>query len=614
MLYRTVKNEDEKIVWQLVVPKSHRQEAMKGVHEDLFHVHYEGALRQARLRFFWPYMARDIQRKIANCRRCIQRGALKQKAPMQTIETTYPLELLSIDYLTIEEEGRKVNILVVMDHFTKFAQAIVTKDQTAKCVAKALWEDFFLLYGFPSRILSDQGRDFESNLIREICSIAGIKKCRTTPYHPQGNPVERWNRSLISMLRSLETEKKKNWRNHLKAIVHAYNCRIHESSGYCPHYLFFGRHPRLPIDLAFGIEVGGHQTESPRMYIQKLKKSLQTAYAKARETMDASAQKNKRRYDASAHAAELEIGDRCLVRRVGTQIRSKVDDRWESQVYKVVSKKSGVPVYTVETEDGTGSTRTLHRNLLLPIGAVDLEPEPEVPEVKISKESAPRPVPRPRPRRKKLFDRKPVQEEEVEEREDEGDVVIRFERRLDSRLDAEAPEFELQVVQPVADSEEEEAEPPGGGDRDIEANVSERVEDVIEEVVLPPEDVEEDILQVDSEIEQSESEVEVEDVEEGSDESENVGNSSGGIEEEVVEETDSDETDEAEKREKKAPDRKESGDEIRRSRYGRPIKPPDRLTLLHEVQRSNGLEEVMTFFMLSLRKMCDEWLQQSALK
>ena len=85
--------------------------------------------------------------------------------------------------------------------------------------------------------------------------MLGIDKCRTTPYHPSGNPVERWNRTLTGMLRSLSDSQKMDWRKHLKSCVHAYNACIPQSTGYSPFYLFFGRHPKLPIDLAFGIDL-----------------------------------------------------------------------------------------------------------------------------------------------------------------------------------------------------------------------------------------------------------------------------------------------------------------------------------------------------------------------
>ena len=373
VLYRRTEHNGSQRL-QLVVPKSYRKVAMKGVHEDLFHTHFEDAIQQARMRFFWPFMSSDLEKKIKRCERCVRRGAAAQRAPMSTIVTTTPLELISIDFLTIEVKGKKQDILVVMDHFTKFAQAICTKDQSAKTVAKALWDNFFTIYGFPQRILSDQGRDFESKLIKELCTMLGIDKCRTTPYHPSGNPVERWNRTLIGMLRSLSDSQKLDWRKHLKSCVHAYNACIHQSTGYSPFYLFFGRHPKLPIDLAFGTDLEKKSKGTPRDYIQGLKRSLQAAYKSASDNMAKTADSNKRRYDMRAHAAVLEPGDRCLVRKLGPRISSKIDDRWEKDVYVVDSRVEDLPVYTVVREDGLGPRRTLHRNLLLPVGALGIAP------------------------------------------------------------------------------------------------------------------------------------------------------------------------------------------------------------------------------------------------
>lgn len=380
VLYRKVEDEGGSLHWQLVVPPSHRKEALKGVHEDLFHTHYEDAISQLRMRFFWPYMARDLEKKIKRCGRCIRRGAKCEKAPMKSIVTTFPLELLSIDFLTIEVKGIKQNILVIMDHFTKFSAAICTKDQTARTVAKVLWKDFFMLYGFPKTILSDQGRDFESKLVKELCQLAGIQKIRTTPYHPSGNPVERWNRTLINMLRSLEDDQKTDWRKSLPAVVHAYNSCIHQSTGYSPYFLMFGRHPRLPIDLAFGIDTEQRNRGSTRQYVKQVREQLTSAYDRAKENMQKSSSRNKARYDSSAHAAELEPGDRVLVRKLGPRIDSKISDRWEKGIHVVLSKSTDMPVYTVQEEVGKGPVRTLHRNYLLPIGMLDSE-ESSVTEV-----------------------------------------------------------------------------------------------------------------------------------------------------------------------------------------------------------------------------------------
>ncbi len=125
---------------------------------------------------------------------------------------------------------------------------------SARTTAEAFFNNFVVHYGLPSRIHSDQGANFESRLIEELYTIKGIKKSRTTPYHPMGNgQCERFNRTLLDMLGTLNPDQKVDWKSHVATLVHAYNCTKHESTGYSPHFLLFGRHPRLPIDLAFGV-------------------------------------------------------------------------------------------------------------------------------------------------------------------------------------------------------------------------------------------------------------------------------------------------------------------------------------------------------------------------
>ncbi len=162
-----------------------------------------------------------------------------------------------MDFLSLEPNTRNTkNILVLTDYFTKFAVAIPTANQKAKTVAKCLWDNFIVYYGIPERLHTDQGPDFESKLIKELCEVAGIQKVRTTPYHPRGNPVERFNRTLLNMLGTLENKQKLKWREYVKPLVHAYNCTRNEVTGFTPYQLMFACTPRLPEDLAFGLPVG----------------------------------------------------------------------------------------------------------------------------------------------------------------------------------------------------------------------------------------------------------------------------------------------------------------------------------------------------------------------
>ena len=159
-----------------------------------------------------------------------------------------------MDFLQIEpSKGNIENVLIVTDHFTRYAQAHPSKTQTALATAKLLWNNFIIHYGFPNKIISDQDSNFESELLANLYEVAGVQKLRTSPYHPQTNGQwERFNSTLLNMLGTLTPEQKKDWKTYVPAMVHAYNCARNTATGYSPYYLLFGREPRLPIDVEFG--------------------------------------------------------------------------------------------------------------------------------------------------------------------------------------------------------------------------------------------------------------------------------------------------------------------------------------------------------------------------
>ena len=105
-------------------------------------------------------------------------------------------------------KGNIENVLVITDHFARYALAYSSKTQTAQATARIWWDKFICHYGFPEKFISDQGRNFESYLMKELCKIAGVKKLHTTPYQPQGNDqCERFNLTLCNMLGTLSDEK-----------------------------------------------------------------------------------------------------------------------------------------------------------------------------------------------------------------------------------------------------------------------------------------------------------------------------------------------------------------------------------------------------------------------
>ena len=338
---------------------SYRSRALAGCHDDVGHQGRMRTLSLLRERFFWPGMQTEAMQHVLKCTRCLRRKTPSHVAPLQPIHVTQPLELVHMDYLSLEpSKGNIENVLVITDHFTRYALAYPSKTQTAQATARILWDNFICHYGFPEKFISDQGRNFESDLIKELCKIAGVKKLHTTPYYPQGNgQCERFNSTLCNMLGTLSEEEKSDWKSYLGCMTHAYNCTKHASTTYSPYYLMFGRHPRLPIDVEFGLpKSNSGDNSSKSRYVQKLRRRPNYAFQKVTKV------------------ANQQEKDLVLVKIVAHKGRHKLQDKWEPEEYVVVEQPiAGTPVYRVQPVTG-GNIRTLHRNLLLPLG-VKLEPD-----------------------------------------------------------------------------------------------------------------------------------------------------------------------------------------------------------------------------------------------
>ena len=273
--------------FEFVLPKPYWKQSLEACHDNMGHLGIERTTSLLRDQFYWPTMVEDIEHHIKSCPRCLQFKTQPEKAELNPIIATRPLELVHIDYLTIEppansKSDKDVNVLIITDHFTRYAQAHITSSQKAPVVAKTLWDHFFVHYGFPKKILLDQGQNFESLLISELCKLTQITKLRTTPYRLEGNgSCERFNRTLISMIGTLPEYFKSKWPQHISTLTYAYNCTCSNATGFSPYYLLCGRHPLLPIDIEFGVFI--HELSEAITYkcVQELKKRLENGFQKA---------------------------------------------------------------------------------------------------------------------------------------------------------------------------------------------------------------------------------------------------------------------------------------------------------------------------------------------
>nr|XP_034331654.1 KRAB-A domain-containing protein 2-like [Crassostrea gigas] len=184
--------------------------------------------------------------------------------------------------LPITAKGNRY-ILVVSDYFTKWTEAFAMPNMEAKTVPKIMVEEVFVRLGTPRIIHSNQGRQFESELFREVCRLFHIQKTRTTAYHPQSDGmVERFNRTLTSMLSAFVQETQTDWDEHIPYVMMAYRSAEHKSTQFTPNMLMLGRETTLPLDLQY--EMPEHRKdETPNEWVWILRERLERAHNVVRQ-------------------------------------------------------------------------------------------------------------------------------------------------------------------------------------------------------------------------------------------------------------------------------------------------------------------------------------------
>ena len=201
------------------------------------------------------------------------------------------------------------------NHFTRYALVVVTKDQTAKMVAKVFYEHFIAIFGAPAKLLSDRGANFTSALVEELCSAFGIQKCRTTAYHTQCNgQLKHFHQTLFRMIGKLLHDKKAQWEQHLPELLQAYNSTRSAVTSYSLHYLMFERHPRLPVDYYFPMVSAYEHSHRVPAYVTEVWRRFKEAYTEAHLQTNHEAKKQKRCYDRATSTAHLVPGNIVLMK------------------------------------------------------------------------------------------------------------------------------------------------------------------------------------------------------------------------------------------------------------------------------------------------------------
>ncbi len=316
---------------QLVAPPHIRRQVMYYLHSQRIagHVGVKKTSFNIRRRFWWPHVRDDIKRWCRTCGpcQCRKTRAGQRHTKLHQDPVGSPMEKLCIDILTFHEETENGNtcVLVVTDCFSKWTEAFALPDHKAMTVADTLVTEVFLRLGVPRIIHTDQGREFESDLIKAICELLEIKKTRTAPYRPQSDgQVERFNRTLISMLSMLCNDNTSNWDDHLPYVMCAYRSTVCESTGCSPNMVMLGREITLPIDLMFNKPEEGPY-RCPIEYIEWVRAALIESFERVRHHLGQAANRQKNYYDKRAQIREFGPGDWVLRMNPAAIARSKLN-------------------------------------------------------------------------------------------------------------------------------------------------------------------------------------------------------------------------------------------------------------------------------------------------
>ena len=355
---------------QLIAPAGIRREVFRLAHTTQTGGHLGNRRMMSRIkqRYFWPGMGMDIRQWILSCDDCASRSTSHQKKmQMQKYRVGNPMERVAMDIMGPLPRSTRGNqyILVVGDYFTKWIEAYPLPNQEAKTVADVFTTEFIARYGAPLEIHTDQGRNFEAALMKDVCKILGITKTRTTAFRPQSDGfVERFNRTLQQMISLFVNEKQTNWDRVIPMVLTAYRATPQETTGQSPNMLMLGREITLPVDLVAG-PPPGEESHEVTEYGAELRNRMEKAFEAVRRKAGTEMNRQKKLYDrkkVDPATARYKPGD-AVWQAIKARKRGrapKLQRRWKGP--RLVIQRYTDVTYLIA--DGTGQEKVVHFDML----------------------------------------------------------------------------------------------------------------------------------------------------------------------------------------------------------------------------------------------------------
>ena len=356
---------------QLIVPKVLRTEMLR-LHHNIRtsgHLGRNKTLARLRQRCYWPGMRKDVCEWLKQCDVCAKnkKPSKRPRAELHQYSVGATMERVAIDLVKLPEtEGGNKYCLVASDYFSRFVHAVPIPDKESKTVAVALFDRFLSILGMPKELHSDQGGEFESQLFKELCDLLDISKSRTTAGNPKSDGlIERFNRTLISMLRAFAEEYPRNWDQYLPQVMMGYRATVQESLGMTPNYLMYGRECDLPPDLMYGLPPGEEPMEADA-WVSEMRSRFEVAYQFVREHLKASQKRQKKLYDQKSWGEDYKPGELVWLSPLS---RKKMDPYFTGPY--IVKERLSRARYVIQFNI-QGSQKAVHYDRLYPYKAANI--------------------------------------------------------------------------------------------------------------------------------------------------------------------------------------------------------------------------------------------------
>uniref|UniRef100_A0A8C5QSI0 Gypsy retrotransposon integrase-like protein 1 n=3 Tax=Leptobrachium leishanense TaxID=445787 RepID=A0A8C5QSI0_9ANUR len=368
LLYRVEKRGTD-FIKQLLVPQNFRNTVLSLAHNHVLggHLGVDKTKERVLRRFYWPGVLAAIKNFCTSCPKCQLtaptpgfRGPL---VPLPILDI--PFERIAMDLVgpLVKSARGHQYILVVLDYATRYPEAMPLRNSSAKSIAKELVL-MFSRVGIPKEILTDQGTPFMSRVMRELCKVMGIKQLRTSVYHPQTDGlVERFNKTLKSMLRKVIDKDGRNWDLLLPYLMFSIREVPQASTGFSPFELLYGRHPRGLLDVVK--ETWEQETTPYRSvveHISQMQERMEAVIPLVREHMRKAQEAQRYSYNKNARLRVFQPGDRVLV--LVPTVENKFLATWQGP-YEIIDKVGDV-TYKVSQPGRRKPEQIYHLNLLKP--------------------------------------------------------------------------------------------------------------------------------------------------------------------------------------------------------------------------------------------------------